>query len=77
MMKKINKYSSSITQDNSQPAAQAMLYAVGFSDEDFNKIAVKIKKLPKEKRTLNRIFSTALFNKPRLIIDVIKVFAGI
>ena len=47
------------------------------SDEDFNKIAVKIKKLPKEKRTLNRIFSTALFNKPRLIIDVIKVFAGI
>jgi len=36
-MKKLNKYSSSITQDNSQPAAQAMLYAIGFSDEDFNK----------------------------------------
>ena len=25
------------TKDNSQPAAQAMLYAIGFSDEDFNK----------------------------------------
>ena len=33
-MEKLNKYSSAITQDNSQPAAQAMLYAIGFSDED-------------------------------------------
>ena len=41
-MKKINKYSSSITQDNSQPAAQAMLYAIGFSDEDFNKPLIGI-----------------------------------
>ena len=41
-MKKLNKYSSSITQDNSQPAAQAMLYAIGFSDEDFNKPLIGI-----------------------------------
>merc|ERR1712224_383984 len=38
----MNKYSSSITQDNSQPAAQAMLYAIGFSDEDFNKPLIGI-----------------------------------
>ena len=41
-MEKLNKYSSSITQDNSQPAAQAMLYAIGFSDEDFNKPLIGI-----------------------------------
>ena len=41
-MKKLNKYSSSITQDNSQPAAQAMLYAIGFSDDDFNKPIIGI-----------------------------------
>ena len=41
-MKKLNKYSSVITQDNSQPAAQAMLYAIGFSDEDFNKPLIGI-----------------------------------
>ena len=41
-MKKLNKYSSVITQDNSQPAAQAMLYAIGFSDEDFKKPLIGI-----------------------------------
>ena len=41
-MKKLNKYSRVITQDNSQPAAQAMLYAIGFSDEDFKKPLIGI-----------------------------------
>ena len=41
-MKKLNKYSRVITQDNSQPAAQAMLYAIGFSDEDFEKPLIGI-----------------------------------
>ena len=41
-MKKLNKYSSIITQDNSQPAAQAMLYAIGFTDDDFNKPLIGI-----------------------------------
>ena len=41
-MKKLNKYSHVITQDNSQPAAQAMLYAIGFSDEDFEKPLIGI-----------------------------------
>tara|TARA_B100001248_G_scaffold256827_2_gene238424 strand:+ start:30 stop:1712 length:1683 start_codon:yes stop_codon:yes gene_type:complete len=39
---KLNKYSKIITQDDSQPAAQAMLYAIGFKDEDFNKPIIGI-----------------------------------
>ena len=41
-MKKLNKYSRVVTQDNSQPAAQAMLYAIGFTDDDFNKPLIGI-----------------------------------
>ena len=33
----LNKYSKAVTQDPSQPAAQAMLYAIGLTDEDFKK----------------------------------------
>lgn len=42
MKKELNKYSKIITQDDSQPAAQAMLYAIGFKDEDFNKPIIGI-----------------------------------
>lgn len=45
-----------------------------FSDEKFNSIAKAIKKIPYEKRTLGRIFTTALINQPSLLIDVAKVF---
>ncbi|KAA1248064.1 dihydroxy-acid dehydratase [Aquimarina sp. RZ0] len=38
----INKFSKQVTQDDTQPAAQAMLYAIGFSEEDFNKPLVGI-----------------------------------
>lgn len=38
----INKYSKVVTQDDTQPAAQAMLHAVGLTDEDFNKPLVGI-----------------------------------
>lgn len=41
-MKKLNRYSYIITQDESNPAAQAMLYAIGFKDEDFNKPIIGI-----------------------------------
>ncbi|MFI8606108.1 dihydroxy-acid dehydratase [Cellulophaga baltica] len=33
----LNKYSKNVTQDPTQPAAQAMLYGIGFKDEDFKK----------------------------------------
>jgi dihydroxy-acid dehydratase len=39
---KLNKYSSRLTQDESQPASQAMLYAVGLTDEDMQKAQIGI-----------------------------------
>jgi len=33
----LNKYSKNVTQDATQPAAQAMLYAIGLSEEDLKK----------------------------------------
>jgi dihydroxy-acid dehydratase len=41
-MAELNKYSKTLTQDPTQPAAQAMLYAIGFTEEDFNKAQVGI-----------------------------------
>jgi dihydroxy-acid dehydratase len=41
-MSELNKYSKTLTQDVTQPAAQAMLYAIGFKEEDFNKAQVGI-----------------------------------
>lgn len=38
----LNKYSKTLTQDPTQPAAQAMLYAIGFKEEDFSKAQVGI-----------------------------------
>jgi len=38
----LNKYSSTLTQDVTQPGAQAMYYAIGFTEEDFNKAQVGI-----------------------------------
>ena len=41
-MKPLNTYSKTVTQDETQPAAQAMLYAIGFSDDDFFKPLIGI-----------------------------------
>jgi dihydroxy-acid dehydratase len=41
-MKELNKYSKTLTQDPTQPAAQAMYYAIGFKEEDFTKAQVGI-----------------------------------
>jgi digeranylgeranylglycerophospholipid reductase len=45
-----------------------------FSDENFNNIAHSFNKVPVNKRTLGRLFTTALINQPSLLIDVAKVF---
>ena len=39
---KLNKYSRNITQDESLPAAQAMLYGIGLKEEDLNKAQIGI-----------------------------------
>lgn len=41
-MEKLNKYSQAVTQDPTQPAAQAMLHGIGLTDEDFKKAQVGI-----------------------------------
>lgn len=42
MTKKINKYSSRLTQEQAQVGSKAMLYATGLSEEDMNKAQVGI-----------------------------------
>ncbi|RYY53505.1 MAG: dihydroxy-acid dehydratase [Chitinophagaceae bacterium] len=41
-MSVLNKYSRTLTQDPTQPAAQAMMYGIGFKEEDFSKAQVGI-----------------------------------
>jgi dihydroxy-acid dehydratase len=41
-MSELNKYSKGITQNETQPASQAMLYALGIKDEDLKKAQVGI-----------------------------------
>ena len=50
---KLNKYSRRITQDDSQPAAQAMLYGIGLKDEDFDKAQIGIVSTGWEGNTCN------------------------
>ncbi|KAJ8145873.1 hypothetical protein OY671_001055 [Metschnikowia pulcherrima] len=42
LQKKLNKYSSIVTEDMSQGASQAMLYATGFTSEDMSKAQVGV-----------------------------------
>ncbi|MFI5124216.1 MAG: dihydroxy-acid dehydratase [Chitinophagales bacterium] len=41
-MTELNKYSKTLTQDETQPGAQAMYYAIGFTEADFKKAQVGI-----------------------------------
>ena len=49
----LNKYSKTITQDVTQPAAQAMLYGIGLKDEDFKKPQVGICSMGYDGNTCN------------------------
>lgn len=49
----INKYSKTLTQDETQPAAQAMLYGIGLSDDDMNKAQVGIVSMGYDGNTCN------------------------
>jgi len=49
----LNKYSKQITQDPTQPAAQAMLYGIGLKDEDFKKAQVGIASMGYDGNTCN------------------------
>jgi dihydroxy-acid dehydratase len=52
-MKGLNKYSQTITQDPTQPAAQAMLYGVGLTEADMHKAQVGIVSTGWEGNTCN------------------------
>ena len=47
-----------------------------FTDEEMNHIADKITQIPEDKITLGKVFATAVFKKPSMIIDVMRMFAG-
>ncbi|MGZ5253480.1 MAG: dihydroxy-acid dehydratase [Flavitalea sp.] len=49
----LNKYSKTITQDETQPAAQAMLYGIGLTDEDLKKAQVGIVSMGYDGNTCN------------------------
>ena len=38
----LNKYSKTVTQDDTQPASQAMLYGIGLTEEDLKKAQLGI-----------------------------------
>ena len=46
------------------------------SDEDFNKIAQSVSKTSEEKLTLAKIFQSAVYKKPSLVFDAVRVLAG-
>ena len=52
-MSGINRYSRTLTQDETQPAAQAMLYGIGLTDEDMNKAQVGIVSMGYDGNTCN------------------------
>ncbi len=49
----LNKYSRTLTQDITQPAAQAMLYGIGLTDTDMNKAQVGIVSMGYDGNTCN------------------------
>jgi dihydroxy-acid dehydratase len=49
----LNKYSATLTQDETQPASQAMLYGTGFTDDDMQKAQVGIASTGYEGNTCN------------------------
>ena len=53
MENRLNKYSSRLTQDETQPASQAMLYGAGFTEEDLTKAQVGIASTGYEGNTCN------------------------
>jgi dihydroxy-acid dehydratase len=52
-MNELNKYSKTITQDTTQPAAQAMLYGIGLTDEDLAKGQVGVASMGWDGNTCN------------------------
>jgi dihydroxy-acid dehydratase len=85
-MAELNKYSKTITQDVTQPAAQAMLYGIGLTEDDMNKAQVGIVSMGWDGNTCNmhlnelaRIVKQSVWNNDLvgLIFNTIGVSDGI
>ncbi len=69
MEKKLNKYSSKLTQDENQPASQAMLYGTGFTDADMKKAQVGIASTGYEGNTCNMHLNKLALHVKQGVID--------
>ncbi|MDP7197107.1 MAG: hypothetical protein QF864_13085, partial [SAR202 cluster bacterium] len=47
------------------------------TDDELNGIADKVLLVSENKRTLRSVFQAAVYKKPSLVVDVLKVFAGV
>ena len=52
-------------------------YEIFVTLQDLDYIADKVSIIPEHKRGLLDIFKSAVYKKPSLVIDVLKVFAGV
>jgi dihydroxy-acid dehydratase len=86
MNNELNKYSKTITQDVTQPAAQAMLYGIGLTDEDLKKPQVGIVSMGYDGNTCNmhlndlaKVIKTSVWDNELvgLIFNTIGVSDGI
>jgi len=65
----LNKYSKTITQDETQPAAQAMLYGVGLTEEDMSKAQVGIVSTGYEGNTCNMHLNDLAKDIKKSVVD--------
>lgn len=65
----LNKYSKTITQDETQPAAQAMLYGIGLTEEDLNKAQVGIASTGYEGNTCNMHLNAMALDVKKAVQD--------
>ena len=76
----LKKYPQRMLQDfgkNYERFYNVKLAVNQLNDDDLNKIAASILSTPLEKRTLGTVFKKAIFKKPSLVFDVLKLFSGI
>ena len=70
-----NKYSQRVTQDPTQPAAQAMLHAIGMTDKDLEKPLIGIaEKTPFSPLTSEQLL---LFEKDNISQNIDKSFKNL
>jgi len=65
----LNKYSKTITQDETQPAAQAMLYGIGLTESDLDKAQIGIVSMGYEGNTCNMHLNAMALDVKQSVLD--------